>query len=122
MVTATLPQFQHYVWETLPIRKSVVGREIVDDAVMLAVQQWPAEELSMVDAKSPQEVALLHRTMWDVRRMLELLYGSERFLGYWLVGMRALLPHLIDVVRVWWRKRKDNRAKVAIWRRKWCNG
>lgn len=122
MVTATLQQFQRYVWETLPIRKSVVGREIVDDAVTLAIQQWPSEELSMVDAKSPQEIAILHRVAWDVRRMLELLYGAERFLGFWLVGMRALLPHLIDVVRDWWRRRKDNRAKVIIWRRKWCNG
>ena len=122
MVTATLPQFQHFVWESVSMHRAVVGREAVDDAVMIAVQQWPSDELSKTASKSPEEMVLLHKLAWDVRRMMELLYGTERFLAFWLVGFRYLLPQMIDVMRGWWRRRKDNRAKVIIWRRKWCNG
>ena len=122
MVTATLPQFQHFVWESVPMHRAVVGREAVDDAVMIAIQQWPSDELSQTASKSPEEMVLLHKLAWDVRRMMELLYGVERFLAFWLVGFRYLLPQMIDVMRGWWRRRKDNRAKITIWRRKWCNG
>ena len=120
MTTATIQQFQRYVWETLPVRKAAVGPEIVGDAVLIAVQHWPSDRLSEVDPNSPAEVDLMHRLGWDIRRILECIYGSERFVGYWLIGLRTLIPQLIDVVRVWWRKRKDNRAKIGIWRRKWA--
>ena len=109
------------MWEMCPVRREVLEREVVDDMVTLAVQQWPAEELSSVDPSSQEEVALMHRLAWDVRRMLEVIYGHERFLGLWIVGVKALLPHLLSVMLAWWRKRKDNRAKIIIWRRRWAN-
>jgi hypothetical protein len=122
MATATLQQFQRHVWDALPVRKAAVGPEIISDAVMIAVQQWPSEPLSMVDRASPAEADLMHRLGWDIRRMLELLYGYERFVGFWLIGLKTLVPQVIEVIRVWWRARKDNRAKISVWRRKWCNG
>lgn len=122
MTTATLPQFQKYVWETVPLREAVVGRAVVDDLVMIAVQQWPVEALSDAPARSEQEAEAMHRLAWDVRRMMELLYGHEKFVTYWIVSLRSLVPHVLEVIRTWWRRRKDNRAKIVIWRRKWCNG
>lgn len=119
--TATLPQFQNYVWELLPVRREAMGREFIDDIVIAAVQFWPNEELSKVDAGSPEEQAELRRLAWSVRRVLEFTYGQERFQGYWLLGARFLIPAVLEIVRVWWRRRKDNRAKIAIWRRKWTN-
>lgn len=121
MTTATLAQFQTFVWESLPVRKSVVGREVVDDIVMLAVQQWPVAEMSEAKDKPEAEAALMHRLAWDVRRMAELLYGQDRFVGIWIVGLKALLPHVLEIMRTWWHRRKDNRAKIVIWRRKWTN-
>jgi hypothetical protein len=104
------------------MHRSIVGREVVDDAVMIAVQQWPSDELSQAASKSPEEMVLMHRLAWDVRRMMELLYGAERFLSDWMIGLRFLIPQMLGVMRDWWRRRKDNRAKVITWRRKWCNG
>jgi hypothetical protein len=104
------------------MHRSIVGREVVDDAVMIAVQQWPSDELSQSGSRSPEEMVLMHRLAWDVRRMLELLYGSDRFLSHWMIGLRFLIPQMLNVMRDWWRKRKDNRAKIIVWRRKWCNG
>lgn len=121
MPTTTLSQFQSYVWESLPIRKAVLDREVVDDIVLLAVQQWPIEQFSSVEPGSQEEHVVLHAVAWDVRRMIELLYGHDRFVGYWLIGMRVLLPYTLEIMLKWWRKRKDNRAKIILWRRKWVN-
>jgi len=119
MTTATLSQFQMYVWEALPVRKAVVGREVVDDIVTLAVQQWPVEDMSEANSDPKQESALMHRLAWDVRRMMEVIYGADRFVGLWVVGLKAVLMQVLEVMRTWWHRRKDNRAKIVIWRRRW---
>jgi hypothetical protein len=119
--TATLPQFQTYVWNMLPVRREAVGREIVDDIVLVAVQLWPSEALSQLEPGSSEEADELRRLAWSIRRILEFVYGSTRFNGYWLLGANSVVLIIIEVMRVWWRKRKDNRAKIGIWRRRWTH-
>lgn len=98
-----------------------MGREFIDDVVLVAVQLWPNDALSELENNSPEEQEELRRLAWSVRRMLEFTYGEDRFGGYWLLGARFLIPAVLEIARVWWRRRKDNRAKVAIWRRKWTH-
>ena len=117
--TATIPQFQRYVWESLPIRKEAIDREFVDDIVLIAIQQWPSDEMSESSPGSAEEADLIRRLHWDIRRMLELTYGPDRFNGYWILGARIVIPQAVEVIRKWWRRRKDNRAKIGIWRRRW---
>lgn len=119
--TATLPQFQNYVWELLPIRKEAVGRELVNDIVLAAVQFWPNDELSESATGSAEEATEMRRVAWSVRRVLEFVYGYDRFQGYWLMGAKSILSMVLEIIRMWWRRRKDNRAKITIWRRKWIH-
>lgn len=119
--TATLPQFQSYMWELLPARREALGREVIDDIVILAVQFWPNEELSSTVPDTEAEAELLRSTAWAIRRVLEFVYGEVRFQGVWLLGANVMVPKILDLMLAWWRRRKDNRAKVAIWRRKWTN-
>ena len=117
--TATLPQFQNYVWELLPIRREAVGREFVGDIVLAAVQFWPNDELSQTANGSVEEATEMRRVAWSVRRVLEFVYGRDRFQGFWLMGAKSVLSMVLEIIRMWWRRRKDNRAKITIWRRKW---
>lgn len=117
--TSTLSQFQRFVWESLPIRREAIDHEFVDDLVLIAVQQWPSEELSQAPPGSEEEAELLRRLQWDIRRMLELTYGQERFNGYWILGARAMIPLAAEVILKWWRRRKTNQAQIGIWRRRW---
>jgi hypothetical protein len=117
--TATLSQFQRYVWESLPLRREALDQEFVDDLVLIAVQQWPSDELSQASPGSEEEADLIRRLHWDIRRLLELTYGQERFNGYWILGARTVIPQAVEVMLKWWRRRKDNRAKIGIWRRRW---
>jgi hypothetical protein len=117
--TATIPQFQRYVWESLPIRREALDREFVDDIVLAAVQQWPSDELSEAEPGSAEEADAIRSLQWDVRRILEFVYGQERFAGYWLLGGKQMIPQVAGVMLSWWRRRKDNRAKIGVWRRRW---
>jgi hypothetical protein len=40
-------------------------------------------------------------------------------MAYWTVGLRTLIPNAVEIIYDWWRRRKDNRAKIITWRRKW---
>jgi hypothetical protein len=117
--TATIPQFQRFVWESLPIRKQAIDREFIDDIVLVAIQQWPNDELSQAAPGSPEEAEAIRRVQWDIRRILEFTYGHDRFAGYWLLGARIVIPQVAVVILKWWRRRKDNRARIGIWRRRW---
>ena len=117
--TSNLPQFHRYVWECLPIRREAVGREVIDDVVLIAMQMWPVEPLSQVDGDTQEEVIALRAVCIDIRRMLSFVYGDERFEGYWIIGLHTLIPKVVDIINDWWRRRKDNRAKLITWRRKW---
>lgn len=101
----------------MPIRKEAVGQEMIYDAVIVAVQLWPVEHLAQ--SEKDQEAVVLNVLCRDVQRILRCLYGEERFQGYWILGMQRMLPVLIDVMHDWWKRRKDNRAKLGLWRRKW---
>lgn len=117
--TSTIQQFQKYVWDGLPARREVVGREMVDDIVLLSIQLWPVEHLSQSDPNSQEQVVILAALAADVRRILELIYGEERFRGYRTLGVGPTIMRVIELVYGWWHRRKDNRAKVNTWRRKW---
>ena len=117
--TSTIQQFQRYVWECLPIRKESVDRELINDVVLAAIQFWPVEHLAQTQPGSQEEAIVLSVLSKDIRRVLQFVYGDERFQGYYLIGLRTLIPQSVNVINQWWQSRKDNRAKINTWRRKW---
>jgi hypothetical protein len=117
--TSTIQQFQRYVWECLPIRKEAVDREMIDDVVLVAIQFWPVAHLAQTQPGSQEEAIVLSVLSKDIRRVLQFVYGEERFQGYYLIGLRSLIPQSVNVINQWWQSRKDNRAKINTWRRKW---
>lgn len=117
--TRTMGQFQTYVWDNLSTKRTGVGREVVDDLVALAVQEWPSELLSQCDFNSVEETKLLADLKTNVKRQAQLLYGEKRFKSLWLIALQLLLPLILEVVLKWWRERKTNRGKLATWRRHW---
>lgn len=123
--TTTLPQFQEWVWEQIPVRqREKAGREMVYDMVAVAVQEWPDDELSQSgegDEIEQEAVAKLKKT---IARHLQLVYGEgkDEYGTIWLLVLQILLPIVISKMLEWWRKRKENRGRIRIWRRKWVNG
>lgn len=120
--TRTLEQFQEWVWSELPVRKNLAGREAVFDAVSAAIHEWPDDELSSLTSGSDQEMECMLTLSRSVRRHLALVYGDRHFASIWVPALQILLPLIVDLILKWWRRRKEHRARVRMWRRKWVNG
>lgn len=120
--TRTLEQLQEWVWSELPVRKNVAGKEAVCDAVSAAVHEWPDEELSSSPAGGEREMAAMLGLSKSVRRHMALVYGEKQFGSMWVIALQILLPLIVDLVLKWWRRRKEHRARIRVWRRKWVNG
>lgn len=116
---ATLQQFQNYVWEQLPPRRTAAGREVVSDLVALAVQEWPVEALSTVEPGSKEEAKALRDAAVSIKRQAEFMYGQKRFAGLWVIALQILIPIIVQKMLEWWRRRKDNQRRLLSWRRKW---
>lgn len=122
--TTTLPQFQDYIWSQIPERqRERAGREMVNDLVAVAVQEWPDELLSQANPGDEVEAAALGQLQKNIDRHMELTYGSKQDYGMvWIILLQILGPIVIKLILEWWRKRKENRGRIRIWRRKWVNG
>ena len=117
--TATIPAFSKYCWDLLPVRREAVDKESICDCILVAIQHWPVEKLSQAQPMTIDEADCLADVAMDVHRVLSCVYGEERWEGYRVIGIDCLLPELLVVMCQWWRRRKDNRAKIILWRRKW---
>ena len=117
--TATLPLFAKYVWTQLPIRKLVIGEEMADDIVILAVQFYPSTEMSQVESKSPEEASLLRELCKIIDMNLVFIYGDINHEAYRRLGVEVMTSHVVYSVHQWWRRSKRNRGNLILWRRKW---
>lgn len=119
---ANLQNFQETLWNELPHQRSMLGREVVYDTIAVAIQEWPDTKLSQQDSGSEGEKLTLRGLKASVKRHLRLMYGDERFDSMWIIALQIILPILVDQILDWWRRRKDNRSRLRMWRRKWVNG
>lgn len=117
--TATLGQFRHYIWNQLPPRRAVAGKEVVHDLVTLAVQEWPDEALAQADPDSAQEFEAIKVLIVSMKRQAEFLYGQRQFAGLWMAALQILIPVIVQAILDWWRNRREHRGRLLGWRRRW---
>jgi hypothetical protein len=117
--SATFKKFSAFVWQRMPVRKIVLGKEAVADIVMIAVQMWPVERLSQAEHASEEEADALRVLCEDIMRIMQFVWGEERYRAFTLLGIETCIPHVIDIIAEWWRGQKTRRGKLNNWRRKW---
>ena len=111
--------FQQFVWESLPVRKEVAGREIVDDLITVLVQLWPAEFLAACERGSTGDSVCMESLAKDSERLLTVIYGDDRYRVMWMLAMNVMTHKAINLMNDWWRRRKGNRVKLEEWRKNW---
>ena len=118
---------QEYVWQKLPRRRTMVGKEAVFDAVSVAVQEWPSQKfeafadlavLSEPGEASSQETAALKDLEGNIKRQMDLVYGDRKFGFVWVIALQFILPIIIRVIYDWWKKRKQNSDLLSSWQSK----
>jgi hypothetical protein len=114
---------QEYVWQKLPRRRTMVGKEAVFDAVSVTVQEWPSQQFEAFSGiaegeASDEETAALKDLEGNIKRQMDLVYGDRKFGSVWIIALQFILPIIIRLVYEWWRKRKENKDRLSAWQSK----
>ena len=105
-----------YVRSRLPVRARLVGRERLNDLVLIAVTEWPIEPLMSASRGSAQEEKILDATTKRVTATYEALRGAEQNYGFfWTLILSAAISAIVQHIFEWWLSRSANRVKLAGW-------
>jgi len=119
MAQSKFTKFQNQIWEALPARKHMAGKERIFDVVSIAVQEWPEEELANFKKGGPKAVRVAIRLNKAVKRQMHLLYGEQDFASLWALALNVLVSAVIRLILDWWLTDEKNRRTLRTWRRKW---
>lgn len=105
-----------YVRRRLPVRTRLVGKERLNDVVLIAVTEWPIEPLMAAGRGSVEEEKILDATTKRVTATYEALRGSEETYGFfWTLILSAAISAIVQHILEWWLSRTANRVKMAGW-------
>lgn len=119
MVDPAYRKFQEEIWQQLPLRKFLAGKERVFDCISVVVQEWPDEQFALATGDPKAEATAIRDLMKSSKRHLHLAYGDREFGFIWATILSALLYELIIILIEWWRKRKENRMALLHWQDQW---
>lgn len=98
------------------MRARLVGRERLNDIVLMAVTEWPVEPLIRSSRGSVEEEKALQDTVRRVGRTYEAVHGSEKTYGFfWTFVLSAAISAIVGHILEWWLSRASNRVKMAGW-------
>lgn len=113
----TIEDLQDRIWDELPLlRRSLVGRDRVDDLVLVAVEQSPIEFISHLEPESPECAVVSAAWGQSVKRGYCLLYPEMGPIFWLLISpvLQVILRRLLE----WWWESSKNRILLAGWKRR----
>jgi len=119
----SISELQELMWAELPfIRKNLVGRDRVDDLVLVAIEQFPLQYADHVAVGSAEADVFTMAWSGNVKRGYCLLYGEDYEFGpiFWLL-ISPILQILLKQLLEWWWAGPANRVLMAGWRRELCH-
>jgi hypothetical protein len=118
--TVTFRDLQDEMWKSLPpLRRNLVGRERIDELVVIAIDQCPIQFVEHVSRGSCEQSVVLSAWSQSVKRAQFLRHGEQNVqfgpLFWILVGplLQILLQKLLD----WWFASAKNRVLMVGWQR-----
>lgn len=105
-----------FVRARLPLRARLVGKERLNDIVLMTVTEWPIEPLMSCGRGSDVEEKLLDGVSGRVSRTYETVHGSDKRYGFlWAFVLSSVVSAIAQLVLQWWLSRPANRVKMAAW-------
>jgi hypothetical protein len=118
MVMRAVPgaeELVEYASNRMPIRSRLLGREVLRDAVMVAIAAWPIDELLAASGAAGRKDAL-SRVSKETLRTVRLMHGSRFGNPLLAILLPALISALVQVVLKWWLDKRSRRMKMAVWK------
>lgn len=118
-----IDDLQELVWDRMPARKYVAGREFIYDLTLAAIQEWPAEKMLHIQSGTSAEVLQMNELKASLKRHITLTHGHEQRYGFiWTLVLSAVISELVRVLLNWWWNNRKNREHMAEWQKRWRNG
>jgi hypothetical protein len=115
----TLAEFKQHIWSELPpVRRMLVGREVVDDLVEIAVHQWESEVL-LHCVNDTERQAVAANILRSVRRGYQAISGREpdEFgVFFWPILLQAVASLVVGLILQWWLAKRINRVRLDVWK------
>lgn len=115
----TLAEFKQNIWEEMPpFRRMIVGREVVDDLVEIAVHQWEPENLIACVDDTQREV-VTENILRSVRRGYQAISGRDpqEYGLVWAMLLQAVASLVVQLILQWWLDKRMNRVRLDVWRK-----
>lgn len=115
----TLKSLKEQLWRELPfVRKHIIGRERIDDIVILAIEQSPLEFCQHISEGTIEESVVLAAWEQSVKRGYCLMYGEEAQFGplFWIL-IGPIVQYILKRLLERWFESSANRVMMAGWRR-----
>lgn len=107
----TLHELQSQIWQDLPIRKRIAGRDTINDLVQLAVESWPVEYMTHATSDTERQIVAK-----EVERSVKRLHHActnvdgVSYGVVWNLLLQALVTGIVQWMLKWWLDRRANRA------------
>lgn len=97
-----------YVWEQLPARKFLAGRERVNRIVARTLSEWPIGVLRQCDAGEAQVVAT------HLARGIERRERAEYGMGFFaMVFLSAIVSEIVKIILRKWLESSEGRLAIT---------
>lgn len=113
-----LAEFKDHIWSEMPpVRRMLVGREVVNDLVEIAVHQWESDMLvHCTDDVQRQTVAA--NILRSVKRGYQAISGREpqEYGIFWAMLLQAVASLVVQLILQWWMAKRMNRVRLEVWK------
>lgn len=113
----TVADLKLWVWRHVGIRRHLVGRQVIDDFVELAVQHWEAEPLNHCRDTEQQQI-VLESVLRSVKRGYQVVSDKEpqEYGFFWALVLQAVASVVVQLILRWWLESRMNRVRMLVWR------
>lgn len=112
----TVADLKLWVWRHVGIRRHIVGRQVIDDFVELAVQHWEHDYLKACDTDA-QRTVVLEGVLKSVKRGYQVVSGREveEYGMFWALVLQSVASIVVQLVLRWWLESRMNRIRMLVW-------
>ena len=113
----TVADLKLWVWRHVGIRRHLVGRQVIDDFVELAVQHWESEPLNHCRDTEQQQI-VLESVLKSVKRGYQVVSDKEpqEYGFFWALVLQAVASVVVQLILRWWLESRMNRVRMLVWR------
>ena len=111
-----LDELQEHVWQRLPMRKYMVGRKLVNELTLLAIENWESEYLGHAASEEGRDIVAMS-IAGRVKRAHQWQSGKEpqEYGMLWMLVLGAVVSAVVQILVRWWMERQVHRVLMAGW-------